>query len=146
MPESYELNSTDCEGLLRAGAVGRMAVTAPDGPHIIPLNYSVVDDAIVVRTTPYSLLGTHGRNTRVAFEIDQFDHEYHHGWSVQARGLCEAVEHPEDLEHIRSVWSPQPWASGVRTLFLRLRWVELTGRRLGKGWDPFVDLPVRRNL
>ena len=60
-------------------------MSTPDGPHIIPVNYSVVDDAVVVRTSPYSLLGTHGRNTVLAFEIDSFDHAYQHGWSVMAR-------------------------------------------------------------
>ncbi len=61
MSESYELSRTECESLLRAGVAGRIAVVAPDGPHLLPINYSVVDEAIVVRTSPYSLLGTHGR-------------------------------------------------------------------------------------
>ena len=86
MAESLELSSQECEDLLRAGVAGRIAVSTPGGPHIIPVNYSVVDGAIVVRTSPYSLLGTHGRNTVLAFEVDHFDHEQQHGWSVVARG------------------------------------------------------------
>jgi nitroimidazol reductase NimA-like FMN-containing flavoprotein (pyridoxamine 5'-phosphate oxidase superfamily) len=144
MPESFELSRAECETLLRAGVAGRVAVVAPDGPHILPINYSVVDDAIVVRTSPYSLVGTHGRNAILAFEIDQFDYEYQRGWSVMARGRSEVVHDPEELEHIRTVWSPHPWASGVRPLFIRLPWSELTGRRLGGGWDPLHHLPVRR--
>jgi hypothetical protein len=123
-----------------------MAVVAPDGPHIIPINYAVVDDTIVVRTSPYSLLGTHGKEAVLAFEVDQFDYENQRGWSVQARGRSEVVQDDLDLEQIRSAWTPHPWASGVRPLFIRLPWRELTGRQLGGGWDPLEQLPVRRSL
>ena len=79
---------------------GRVAISTPTGPHIIPVNYSVVDDAIVVRTSPYSLLGTYGRDTTFAFEIDGFDRERERGWSVQARGRAEAVTDHAELERI----------------------------------------------
>ncbi len=144
MPESFELSRAECEDLLRAGVAGRIAVVAPDGPHLLPINYSVVDDSIVVRTSPYSVLGTHGRDSTLAFEIDHFDFENQRGWSVMARGRSRVVLDPEELDHIREVWEPRPWVSGVRPLFLRLSWTELTGRRLGGGWDPLHELPVRR--
>ena len=144
MTESFELSRAECESLLRAGVAGRVGLVAPDGPHILPINYAVVDEAIVVRTSPYSLLGTHGRDTMVAFEVDQFDYEYGRGWSVLARGRADVVEDPHELEHIHAIWAPHPWASGVRPLVIRIPWRELTGRRLGTGWDPLQQLPVRR--
>lgn len=144
MPESIELSSQECETMLRAGVVGRIAVATPNGPYIVPVNYSVVDDAIVVRTTPYSLVGTHGRNVVVAFEVDYVDHEQQHGWSVVARGRSKVVTTPEDLEHIRRLWAPRPWASGPRNLFLQIPWSELTGRRLGAGWSLQQESPVLR--
>lgn len=144
--ESIEMSRTDCEELLRLGVVGRVAVSTPTGPHIVPVNYSVVDSAIVVRTSPYSLLGTHGRNAVLAFEVDEFDHEQQHGWSIVARGRAEVVSHPDELDHIRSVWGPRPWASGTRTLFLRIPWGDLTGRQLGGGWSPVAEMSLRRRL
>lgn len=144
MAESRELGRSECEALLRADVVGRIGFMTPTGPHIVPVNYSVVDSGIVVRTTPYSLLGTHGRDSVLAFEIDQFDHAYQRGWSVLARGRAEEVTDSAELDHIRSVWAPIPWASGSRALFLRLEWTELTGRQLGSGWDVMSGLPVRR--
>ncbi len=144
MSEPFEISHADCEKLLRAGVAGRIAFVAPDGPHVLPINYSVVDDTIVMRTSPYSLLGTHGRDAMLAFEIDQFDYEYQRGWSVLVRGRCQMVTDPDELEHIEAVWSPRPWASGVRPLLLRLPWDELSGRRLGGGWDPLHQLAVRR--
>lgn len=144
MTESRELRLHECEALLRAGVVGRVGITTSTGPHILPVNYSVVDGAIIFRTSPYSLLGTYGRDTLLAFEIDYFDHTYHRGCSVLARGRSSVVSDAAELDHIRKVWEPQPWASGIRTLFIRLHWTELTGRQLGDGWDPLRELPGQR--
>lgn len=144
MLDSSDLSQAESEALLRSGVVGRLALSTPTGPHIIPINYSVVDDAIIVRTSPYSLLGTYGRDNTVAFEIDQFDHEYHRGWSVVARGRAEFVTDTTELDHIRTVWQPHPWAAGTRELHLRLTWDELTGRRLGAHGNPVAELRIRR--
>lgn len=145
--DSFELERWECEALLRAHVVGRVAVADPHGPpHIFPVNYSVVDDAIQMRTVPYGVLGRLGREAPLAFEIDQFDHDRHRGWSVLARGVAETVTDPDELAHIERVWPPQPWASGIRSLHLRLRWTELSGRRLGSGWDPQAGTVTRRTL
>lgn len=144
MVDSRELSPSECEALLRAGVAGRVAVVSPSGPHIVPVNYSVADGAVVIRTSPYGVLGTYGRDATIAFEVDQLDHARQRGWSVVARGRSEAVHDPDEIERIRREWEPRPWASGPRTLFLRLRWTELTGRQLGTGWDPMRELTVRR--
>ncbi len=144
MPDSRELSYSECEALLRAGVIGRVALSTPTGPQIVPLNYSVVDSNIIMRTSPYSVLGTYGRDATLAFEVDHFDHSDHRGWSVVARGRVDVVQDQAEIDRIRSVWEPRPWASGSRTLFLRLRWTELTGRQLGSGWEPMRDLPYRR--
>ena len=146
MAQSHELDRDDCERLLRAGVVGRVALSTPDGPHIIPLNYSVVDDAIIFQTSPYSLLGTYGRNAQLAFEVDYFDYPDHRGWSVVARGRGDTISDPSDVQRVREQWAPRPWADGHRHLFFRLRWTELSGRRLGNGWTRENEVPVRRTL
>jgi nitroimidazol reductase NimA-like FMN-containing flavoprotein (pyridoxamine 5'-phosphate oxidase superfamily) len=145
MYEPFELTTTECEELLRAGLVGRVALSTPKGPHIIPVNYAVVDDAVVLRTTPYSLLGSQAEGSVLALEVDHFDYEYQRGWSVVARGRSEMVVDAAELEHIGATWNPNAWASGSRNLYLRVRWSDLTGRRLGQGWDPLATLPVRRS-
>ena len=144
MHDVIDLDRDACVRLLSAGVAGRVALSAPDGPHIIPVNYSVVDDAVILRTTPYSVLGTHGRDTVLAFEVDQFDHERGRGWSVVARGRGSVVTDAAELDRIRSTWAPRPWAGGSRNLYLRLRWTALTGRQIGSGWDPLEQVSVRR--
>jgi len=144
MNEPFDLSAEECRELLSAGLVGRVAVCTPLGPHIVPVNYAVVEDSVVIRTSPYSVLGSHARGSTLAVEVDQFDYPRQRGWSVVARGRAEAVTGATDLNHIRSIWDPHAWASGQRNLYLRMRWAELTGRRLGSGWDPAEGLPVHR--
>ena len=144
MPESIPMPAAESLALLRGGVFGRMAVTAPDGPHVVPVNYAVVDDAVVVRTEPGSILGTHAPGGIAAFEVDHVDYETHHGWSVVVRGTVETVVDPVVLRRIATTWSPRPWASGARPLHLRLVWHEIHGRRIGSGWSTISSLPVRR--
>ena len=142
---SYELTVDECERLLRGGIVGRVGLTTPSGQHVIVVNYSVVEDAVVLRTAPDSVLGRYGEAGDVAFEIDQIDYADQRGWSVVAKGQLAAVGDPDEMERIRRQWPPRPWATGDRSLLLALRWSELSGRRLGAGWSD-RDVPVRRVL
>ena len=146
MNEPFDLSTEECRELLGAGLVGRVAVCTPVGPHIVPVNYAVVDDAVVIRTSPYSVLGGHARGATLAVEVDDLDYERQRGWSVVARGRAEAVTGSTELQRIREVWDPHAWAAGQRNLYLRLRWSELTGRRLGAGWDPIDGLPAQRAI
>lgn len=146
MNEPVELTLEECLDLLRGGIVGRVGMSGPAGPRIIPVNYAMYDDAIVFRTTPYSELGSYGWNTDLAFEIDQIDYEKHQGWSVLAVGRSEIIDDPLELDDIRRSWDPQPWAGGKRHLYLRLRWRDVSGRRLGGDWTRSSMMPVRRAL
>ena len=145
MSDHVQLSYWQCESVLRSEVLGRIAFSAPDGPHIVPINYSVVDEAIVVRTSPDSLLANHGCGVTVAFEVDYINHSYRRGCSVVARGETDIVTDPAVVAHIHRVWEPQPWAGGTRPLLLRLRWRELSGRQLDPSWDPLSELPVRRS-
>jgi len=142
MAMPVELGFEECARLLRGGVAGRVAICTPDGPHIVPLNYAVDGNAVVVRTTPYSVLGTYGRGSKVAFEVDAFDYERHEGWSVVARGRADEVTDSAELSRMRAAWAPRPWADGTRPVHLRIPWAELSGRRIGPG----TPEPVHRVL
>jgi nitroimidazol reductase NimA-like FMN-containing flavoprotein (pyridoxamine 5'-phosphate oxidase superfamily) len=144
MNELVELPYEKCEELLRASIVGRVAFNTDEGPLVLPVNYTTVGDAILFRTSPYSVLGTHAPGSLLAFEIDHIDYEDHRGWSVLATGTGERVDDPAELETGTPFWNPKPWAAGARVLYVRLRWTRLTGRRIGGGWTRESELPVRR--
>jgi len=146
MSEVEELTYAKCRGLLAGGVLGRVAVCTADGPRIFPVNYSVVDESILFRTSPYGVVATHDWRTPIAFEVDHVDYGDHRGWSVLAVGPGDRVEDPDELAHIKRTWDPRPWAGGARPLYVRLTWTELTGRRLGQGWNHDNEMPVRRQL
>ena len=126
----FELTAEECLDRLRAGSVGRIAFLAPGGIRIVPVNYSVVDKRIVVRTSPYSELGSYAADAQAAFEIDGIDEEARSGWSVVAAGRLRRVTDAEEIERIRRDAGPEPWAAGARALYLCLDWRDLSGRRL----------------
>lgn len=146
MNEPIELSYAKCRELLAGGVVGRVGVCTPAGPRIFPVNYAVVDEAIVFRTTPYGVIAGHDWGEPLAFEIDHLDYADHKGWSVLAVGPAERVADSDDIGHIQRTWDPRPWAGGSRPLYVRLRWKELTGRRLGTGWTHQNEMPVRRHV
>jgi len=140
MALARELAYDECVRLLHAGVVGRAAVATPQGPQITPMNYSVIGEALMIATSPYSALGTYGAGSLVAFEVDHFDYEAHTGWSVVVRGRADTVNGNDELQQIRRLWAPRPWADGTRNLYLRIPWTELSGRSLGGD----TATPVRR--
>jgi nitroimidazol reductase NimA-like FMN-containing flavoprotein (pyridoxamine 5'-phosphate oxidase superfamily) len=146
MSEVEELSYASCRSLLSGGVFGRVGVCTPEGPRILPVNYSVVGEAIVIRTTSDGVVATYGVSAPMVFEVDHVDYEDHRGWSVVATGTGEIVEAGADLALVRRTWEPRPWAGGERPLYVRLPWTELTGRRLGQGWTYTNELPVRRRL
>lgn len=146
MNDPVELTVEECLEMLQGGVVGRVALSTPMGPRIVPVNYAMDDDAIVFRTTPYSELGSYGWNTDLAFEVDHLDYDKHQGWSVVALGRSSLVEDPDELADIRARWDPKPWAGGRRHLYIRLVWRDVTGRRIGDDWSRATMMPVRRVL
>ncbi len=134
-----DLTREECGVLLRAGTGGRIALTTPDGPHIVPVVYVVVGAAFVVPAAPYSLVSTYGRDAVVALEVDgDSDDDPGSGWSVTARGRASPVDDASTLARVRALWTGTT-AAGARTTYLRVRWVSLSGRRL----DPPTAPPPR---
>lgn len=141
MTEAAVLPDDECDRLLRAGTFGRLAFTTPGGPEIVPVNYRVVADAIVVRTAAGTLLARWAHEAQVTFEVDLVNHERWVGWSVIARGVA-SIEGP-DVQHDPHRGGPRPWADGERGIVVRLPWTTISGRQLGRGWDALASMPAR---
>ncbi len=131
----------ECERLLRAAVFGRLGFSTPDGMEVIPVNYSVMGDAALVRTRPGSLLDRHADGTALLLEVDQVDHERWHGWSVVARGHGERIDEGQLTIAERCSPGPPSWVAG-REVWIRLRWYEISGRKIGAG--ELVPMTVRR--
>jgi uncharacterized protein len=124
-----ELSRSECEKLLAEHSVGRVGLTAPAGPQILPVTYAYYAKTIVFRTSPYGVLSSLERHTRVAFEIDEIDDARQSGWSVLVTGSAEKVTRQYTLT---TLWKegPVPWASGTRNLFIAITPDSITGREV----------------
>jgi nitroimidazol reductase NimA-like FMN-containing flavoprotein (pyridoxamine 5'-phosphate oxidase superfamily) len=128
-PELAELDLGECWGLLSTHGVGRVSVSTPEGPAIVPVNYTVVDGAVAFSTargtTPALAAGA-----EVAFEVDHIDEALSEGWSVLVVGRAERVTDPAAVRHLVGAARSAPWAGGDRELWLRITPKRVTGRRI----------------
>ena len=121
------INADECRRLLAEDVIGRVAVVIGATPMILPVNYSVDGEDIIMRTMPGSRLDI-GQG-HAAFEVDSFDRATQSGWSVLFTGELEEVTgyQAKDMERLQAL-PVQPWAPGDRDLWLRLRPRFVTGR------------------
>jgi uncharacterized protein len=83
------LSPGECRALLRAGSIGRVALSVGALPAIFPVRYQVVDDDIVFGATPAAGPVTSVNNAVIAFQADAFDAAGEAGWSVLVVGRAE---------------------------------------------------------
>ncbi len=120
-----ELGRDECLSLLQSQSVGRIAFTDDSGPDVLPVNYVMDGEDILLTTTGYGAIARAATGARVAFEVDVIDDFHEAGWSVVIRGRA-VRESPFDLPAER----PRPWADGTRAFVLRISTDAITGRRL----------------
>ena len=125
------LDREQCLALLADEEIGRLAFVVGGVPAIVPVNYRLDGDTVVFRTGPGAKLED-GPRRPASFEIDAFDRERRHGWSVVVTGRLEEVT-PFDAAAFERVHrlGVDPWADGDRTHWLRLIPSRITGRRVG---------------
>ena len=120
-----DLPTDECRRLLHAQQVGRLAFSDDSGPDVMPVNYVMDGDDVLIATSPYGAIARATTGARVAFEVDELDDYTESGWSVVVRGRA-TRESPLELPDER----PQPWADGNRTYVMRIHADSITGRRL----------------
>jgi nitroimidazol reductase NimA-like FMN-containing flavoprotein (pyridoxamine 5'-phosphate oxidase superfamily) len=134
------LTDDESRELLHQSDVGRVGVTMGAIPAIFPVNYAVIDDAIVFRTAPGSKLSAATSGAVVAFEVDDYDRRDRTGWSVLVVGRSEVVH---DLDTTFKVLDSglQPFAGGLRSAIVRIDMEMISGRAIaGPGIDgSFAD-------
>jgi uncharacterized protein len=120
-----EIDRDECLRLLGTQRVGRIAFVDDSGPDVLPVNYVMDGDDVVIATTGYGAIARASTGARVAFEVDDLDEYTESGWSVVVRGRANR-ESPFD----QSTERPHPWADGTRTYLLRITNASVSGRRL----------------
>lgn len=133
---SVELDPAHCRALLGSAGTGRVAVSTALGPQVAPVGYAVVNESIVVWTSPFSVVARCAPGTFVAFEVDSIDAETREGWYVQARGRAELLSDPEVTQQLvtRLPRQQNPWQQRTRHCIV-IRWSELSGQGVGSRWQ-----------
>lgn len=121
-----DLDETESRVLLEQSRVGRIAFVDDVGPVALPVNFVVAEDAVVFATAPHNSIARYVRDRPVSFVVDDLDEFNRAGWSVLVRGTARFVESVADLPEGR----PDPWAAGHRTLYVRIPFEAISGRRV----------------
>jgi hypothetical protein len=131
------LTEGQCLQLLTTGEVGRIALSIGAMPAIFPVNYRLIDGAILFRTSPGSKLSAATAGAVVAFEVDDFDTGRRTGWSVLVVGRAEVVH---DLGITYKVLDAEllPMADGSRTAIVRIEPSFVSGRRIVRAAPPLA--------
>ncbi|MET7761359.1 pyridoxamine 5'-phosphate oxidase family protein [Streptomyces sp. NPDC005336] len=128
-PELVELSPQECRDRLSTHGVGRVSVTTSRGPAIIPVNYSMIDDAVVFRTAPDASPAA-AAGAEIAFEVDHIDPALSQGWSVLVIGRARQITEPAAVQRLTEQAYSTPWPGGSRDMWLRIDPHSITGRRI----------------
>ena len=95
---SRVLEPGECRELLAKAAaspgVGRVALNGDPSPHVIPVNFSIMDTGIVVRLGA-GWTAFHLEGVDCTFEVDQASRHGRTGWSVVVEGTARTVTYEE---------------------------------------------------
>ena len=131
------LPADECRRLLATRQLGRIGLAAGPFPLILPVNYVLDGEAVVVRTGSPKIAAAAGYG-RVAFEVDDVDERTRTGWSVLVQALAEEVTGARRDELVRRLHAApgSPWAPGEHGHWIRLIPKVVTGRRIVPGRLP----------
>ena len=131
MNELAEMTVEECWRRLGPGGVGRIGFDRGRGPRIHPVDYTVVDEAVYVRTSDSSELGSFvemfADGAWVSFEVDHLDRDDR--WSVLVVARASRPD-PRSGEPFPRGRMPVATPGGLHTTLVRLTPVEITGRRV----------------
>jgi nitroimidazol reductase NimA-like FMN-containing flavoprotein (pyridoxamine 5'-phosphate oxidase superfamily) len=140
--QAYDLDRSTCLALVGSRRVGRL-VLGGDEPVVVPVNFTVHEEGLVLRTA-HDARAVQRVGTTVVFEVDDVDETHHTGWSVVIRGHLDdatvAVAIDEDLNE-----RLEPWAPGDKDRWLLVRIAEVSGRWV-RGRDDRPPLDGRAYL
>lgn len=125
------LNREECESLLAASTLGRLAVIVGARPEIFPVSYVVdpTSGCVSFPTQPGTKLASALDWPWVGFEIDGIDAERDEGWSVMIVGRAEEITDPAQLAWLRE-HQRVGWRKSGNEKWLRVVPTKVTGRRI----------------
>jgi nitroimidazol reductase NimA-like FMN-containing flavoprotein (pyridoxamine 5'-phosphate oxidase superfamily) len=129
------LTRAECLELLATVPVGRLVYTHDALPAVVPVNFLVDGQEVLVRAGYGGALAAGIRGSVVAFEADWFDPDHRAGWSVTVTGRAREELDEHELARLAAL-QLEPWADGDRDHFLKISTDLVQGRRLSPAEQP----------
>jgi hypothetical protein len=135
------LSRTESLALLALTTVARVGVTVDALPVVLPVNFAIDGNQIVLRSAPGTKLTAALTNAVIAFEADSVNPMDHSGWSVLVQGMSRVLTDPDEIDAARRL-PLRPWANEDADQFIVIDVNRVSGRRLNQ-WDRAALLPPR---
>ena len=120
----------ECERLLDAAIVGRIAFVDHGEPVILPIRVGRWGRSVVFTTARGSKLDAAVMGQPVAVEVDEWDAVAETGWSVLVKGVAEIVDDGREIDSLDRL-SVRAWVRpDVPKAWVRVVPEESTGRRV----------------
>lgn len=130
------LTREECFDLIRQVPVGRIGVVVGGLPVVVPVNFTLLGDDIVVRTSTGQKLVAAVTRSAVSFEVDSLDLRAHAGWSVLVTGGASEITRPDERASVDAL-GLESWIPG-RERYIRIRSEVVSGRRIVGTGHPAV--------
>lgn len=125
------LSEAECIHRIESTPIGRIGFVSDGVPLVLPVNFVWHDGGVVFRTLEGQKLAAAAAEQPVCFEVDDWSHDDHTGWSVVMTGTAREVTEWAEIEQLERL-DVVPWAKGEwRPLWIRVEPREITGRSLG---------------
>jgi len=101
----HALTADECRRLLAANRIGRLAATVGALPYVVPVQYDLLGDQLLLRTPGHHEVGEGIDGQVVGFETDHLDLEHGVGWCVSVTGTVHLVHGPDAVDPVHRWFS-----------------------------------------
>ncbi|GAA3394875.1 pyridoxamine 5'-phosphate oxidase family protein [Cryptosporangium minutisporangium] len=112
--------------LLAGVSVGQVVFTHRALPDVLPVNFRLDGDAVVIRVATGSALARVAEGAVLAFHADRIDEAARTGWSVTVVGRVAEVTDPAERRRIAEL-PLRSWVGDGRDHFIRIATDRVTG-------------------
>lgn len=124
------LDPEEAWGRLESATVGVAAFVHDGHQHQLPVNYTLIDRVLYLRTAADSVLSALAAgHDDVAFTVLYRASGFTQGWNVTLRGRTEEVDDPRARDAIIEASGLEPWAGGERDVLIALHAAQIDGRQ-----------------
>jgi len=126
------LGREECLRLLAEATVGRVALSHRALPMVLPVNFRLDGERILVGTGTGSKLDAAISDAVVAFEVDDIEPAARSGWSVVVTGMARVLDDPAEVARLQDEL-PDRWAPRGGGNVISISTELMSGRRIPPG-------------